>query len=186
VICPSALRVSLHSLWCDVLRAGESKAGLEGLVLLLKRIRLIAERGAATPAERLLDDLLRLLDSSEGAYDANEVQEVLHTQASKTLQHHDGAHRTYSLDLNGWLDEFAAAPTNAIKQAQLQRLDELLIENAGKKGSQARPISISSSHLKAAINCGVLIFCSMLAGDLLQIGNCAGCCHCTWTCARVL
>jgi len=92
VICPSALRVSLHSLWCDVLRAGESKAGLEGLVLLLKRIRLIAERGAATPAERLLDDLLRLLDSSEGAYDANEVQEVLHTQASKTLQHHDGAH----------------------------------------------------------------------------------------------
>ena len=79
VSCPSALRISLHSLQFDVLRAGESKAGLEGLVLLLNRIRLIAERCAATPAERLLDDLLRLLDASESAYDANEVQEVLHT-----------------------------------------------------------------------------------------------------------
>ena len=58
-------------------RAGESKAGLEGLVLLLKYIRLIAERNAATPAERLLDDLLRLMDAPEGALDANEVQEVL-------------------------------------------------------------------------------------------------------------
>ena len=45
-------------------------------MLLLKRIRLIAERNAATPAERLLDDLLRLLDASESAYDVNEVQEV--------------------------------------------------------------------------------------------------------------
>ena len=57
-------------------RAGESAAGLKGLMLLLKRIRLIAERNAATPAERLLDDLLRLLDASESAYDTNEVQEV--------------------------------------------------------------------------------------------------------------
>ncbi len=45
-------------------------------MLLLNRIRLIAERNAATPAERLLDDLLRLLDASESAYDVNEVQEV--------------------------------------------------------------------------------------------------------------
>ena len=68
-------------------RAGESKAGLEGLVLLLKRIRLIAERNAATPAERLLDDLLRLMDAAEGALDANEVQEVLlaHISALLTL-----------------------------------------------------------------------------------------------------
>lgn len=57
-------------------RAGESKAGLEGLALLVKRIRLIAERNAASPSERLLDDLLRLLDASENAIDADEVQEV--------------------------------------------------------------------------------------------------------------
>ena len=50
-------------------------------MLLLKRVRLIAERNAATPAERLLDDLLRLLDASESAYDANEVQEVQRTHA---------------------------------------------------------------------------------------------------------
>ena len=75
-----------------MLRAGESKAGLEGLVLLLQRIRLMAERSAATPAERLLDELLRLLDASESAYDPNEVQEVLHTQASASLQHHYEAH----------------------------------------------------------------------------------------------
>lgn len=66
-------------------RAGESKAGLEGLVLLLKRIRLIAERNAATPAERLLDDLLRLMDAAEGALDANEVQEVLLAHISALL-----------------------------------------------------------------------------------------------------
>ena len=68
-----------------MLRAGESRAGLEGLILLLKRIRLVAERSAATPAERLLDDLLRLLDASESAYDAHEVREVQCTQAGSEL-----------------------------------------------------------------------------------------------------
>lgn len=68
-----------------MLRAGESRAGLEGLVLLLNRIRLIAERNAATPAERLLDDLLRLLDASESAYDVNEVQEVLQRRPASEL-----------------------------------------------------------------------------------------------------
>ncbi len=68
---------------------------MEGLVLLLKRIRLIAERNAATPAERLLDDLLRLMEAAKGALDANEVQEVLlaHTlppmlvELQEVLQH---------------------------------------------------------------------------------------------------
>ena len=46
-------------------------------MLLMKRIRLIAERNAASPAERLLDDLLRLQEAAENAIDANEVQEVL-------------------------------------------------------------------------------------------------------------
>ena len=57
-------------------RAGESKAGLDGLMLLMKRIRLIAERNAASPAERLLDELLRLQDAADNAIDASEVQEV--------------------------------------------------------------------------------------------------------------
>ncbi len=54
-------------------------------MLLLNRIRLIAERNAATPAERLLDDLLRLLDASESAYDVNEVQEVLQRRPASEL-----------------------------------------------------------------------------------------------------
>lgn len=54
-------------------------------MLLLKRIRLIAERNAASPAERLLDDLLRLLDASESAYDVNEVQEVQRARAESVL-----------------------------------------------------------------------------------------------------
>ncbi|CAL5227419.1 g10379 [Coccomyxa viridis] len=66
-------------------RAGESRTGLEGLVLLLNRIRLIAERNAATPAERLLDDLLRLLDASESAYDVNEVQEEIYYRLESAL-----------------------------------------------------------------------------------------------------
>ena len=45
-------------------------------MLLMKRIRLIAERNAASPAERLLDDLLCLQEAAENAIDANEVQEV--------------------------------------------------------------------------------------------------------------
>ena len=45
-------------------------------MLLMKRIRLIAERNAASPAERLLDDLLRLQEAADNAIDANEVQEV--------------------------------------------------------------------------------------------------------------
>lgn len=41
---------------------GEPKKGMEGLLLLLQRVRLEAARSAASPAERLLDDVLRLLD----------------------------------------------------------------------------------------------------------------------------
>lgn len=41
---------------------GEPKKGMEGLLLLLQRVRLEAARAAAAPAERLLDDVLRLLD----------------------------------------------------------------------------------------------------------------------------
>ena len=49
---------------------------MEGLLLLLRRIRLVAERNAATPAERLLDDALRLLDLSAGLPDRREYEEV--------------------------------------------------------------------------------------------------------------
>ena len=59
-----------------ICRMGESRAGLEGLILLLKRIRLVAERNTASPAERLLDDALRLLDMSTGLADAREYEEV--------------------------------------------------------------------------------------------------------------
>lgn len=55
-------------------RSGESKAGIQGLLLLLKRIRLIAERNAASPAERLLDDCLRVL--ANPALEQNEIREV--------------------------------------------------------------------------------------------------------------
>ncbi len=55
-------------------RSGESKAGIQGLLLLLKRIRLIAERNAALPAERLLDDCLRVL--ANPAQKQNESREV--------------------------------------------------------------------------------------------------------------
>jgi hypothetical protein len=44
-------------------RSGESKAGIEGMLVILKRIRWMAERGAASPAERLLDDCLRALSN---------------------------------------------------------------------------------------------------------------------------
>lgn len=65
--------VSAHGVHC---RMGESRAGLEGLILLLKRIRLVAERNAASPAERLLDDALRLLQLSTGLADAQDYEEV--------------------------------------------------------------------------------------------------------------
>ena len=64
------------SVLCRACRMGESRAGLEGLILLLKRIRLVAERNTASPAERLLDDALRLLDMSTGHADAGEYEEV--------------------------------------------------------------------------------------------------------------
>ena len=57
-------------------RSGESKAGIEGLLLLLKRVRLVAERNAASPAERLLDDVLRLLDASAGLPDRRDYEEA--------------------------------------------------------------------------------------------------------------
>ncbi len=49
--------------------------GIQGLLLLLKRIRLIAERNAASPAERLLDDCLRVL--ANPTQDTDESQEVV-------------------------------------------------------------------------------------------------------------
>ena len=64
---------------CAWNRSGESKAGLEGLLLLLRRVRLIAERNAATPAERLLDDSLRLLAAATGQPDNREYLEVSHS-----------------------------------------------------------------------------------------------------------
>ena len=74
---------------------------------------------------------------------------------STTMMHIEPPH---SMSAGGGDDESAAAPTGAIKQAQLQVLDELLIENAGKKGSQAKPVCISSSHLKAAQSIAVFRF----------------------------
>jgi len=43
---------------------------LAGLALLLQRVRLEAARGAAPPAERLLDELLRMLGPSTALSDA--------------------------------------------------------------------------------------------------------------------
>ena len=65
-------------------------------MLLLNRIRLIAERNAATPAERLLDDLLRLLDASESAYDVNEVQEVQQRHTACDLMRRKASRRPWS------------------------------------------------------------------------------------------
>ncbi len=42
---------------------------LAGLALLLQRVRLEAARGAAPPAERLLDELLRMLGPSTALSD---------------------------------------------------------------------------------------------------------------------
>ncbi|KAK9831867.1 hypothetical protein WJX81_003593 [Elliptochloris bilobata] len=60
-------------------RSGESKQAIQGLLLLLQRVRLEAARGAASPAERLLDDVLRLLDPLQPISDeqGREVEECL-------------------------------------------------------------------------------------------------------------
>jgi hypothetical protein len=47
---------------------------VEGLVLLFQRLRNEAERGAASRALRLLDDLLLLMDSDEGASEAARME----------------------------------------------------------------------------------------------------------------
>ena len=47
---------------------------MEGLLLLLQRVRLEAARAAAAPAERLLDDVLRLLDPSRSVDDEQAYQ----------------------------------------------------------------------------------------------------------------
>ena len=48
---------------------------MEGLLLLLQRVRLEAARSAASPAERLLDDVLRLLDPMRPV-DSDQAYEV--------------------------------------------------------------------------------------------------------------
>ena len=55
-------------------RMGEPKKGMEGLLLLLQRVRLEAARRAAAPAERLLDDVLRLLDPTRPVDDEQAYQ----------------------------------------------------------------------------------------------------------------
>ena len=47
---------------------------MEGLLLLLQRVRLEAARAAAAPAERLLDDVLRLLDPTRSVDDEQAYQ----------------------------------------------------------------------------------------------------------------
>ena len=47
---------------------------MQGLLLLLQRVRLEAARAAAAPAERLLDDVLRLLDPTRPVDDEQAYQ----------------------------------------------------------------------------------------------------------------
>ncbi|BDA40937.1 hypothetical protein COCOBI_01-5910 [Coccomyxa sp. Obi] len=133
-------------------KSGESKAGIQGLLLLLKRIRLIAERNAASPAERLLDDCLRVL--ANPAQEQNESREEI-------LDYMESA-----FDMPGLRGGPADLFTAAAMLAQEGESDDEAEEDAGEHVGREEFLLVTRSMLQKAQEQRDLLQQAMERGDV--------------------
>ncbi|CAL8466775.1 g6311 [Coccomyxa elongata] len=133
-------------------KSGESKAGIQGLLLLLKRIRLIAERNAASPAERLLDDCLRVL--ANPAQEQNEIREEI-------LDYMESA-----FDMPGLRGGATDLFTAAAMLAQGGESDDEADEEAGEQVGKEEFLLVTRNMLQKAQEQRDLLQQAMQRGDV--------------------